>query len=355
MVARHIVLATLLCLACTPAIAEQRLVFIEDFTNINCPPCDAIQDSMDAIFLNYVAQGKIAPLRYHVWWPDPNDPMYNWPTATQDIIDRVNFYGVSYVPTFRYDGRVRVDPSDFGTYDEYYAAVWQTIDSLYAVPSPVRIRITQNNRIGDSVFVGFDVVAADTSGGGLGTNQSLYLIVEEENQNWLGKKERFLFRDFLPGSSGYPLTLAVNDSLHFDWSYPTSTVLNPLKLATYIIVQRANQKVLQAARRLVPDPTDVTPGAAAIRFALEQNKPNPFNPLTTIPFHIERAGVVRLSIYDASGRHVRDLVNGPKGAGDHSEVWDGEDAAGVPVSSGVYYYRLESGKASETRKMTLLR
>lgn len=335
--------------------AVQRLVLIEDFTNFNCPPCDAIQVQMDSILALNLAAGKIAPLRPHVWWPDPTDPMYNWATATTDVQDRVTYYGVGYVPTFRYDGKVQLDPSDFGSYAAYYAAIQPMIDSLYAVSSPIRLRLTQQ-RYADSVRVSFDVIAVDESGGGLGTSQSLFLIVAELNQNFPTGKEWYIFRDMLPNSSGYPLTLAVNDSLHFDWAYAVTTGFSPTKLVTMLMVQKGNQKVLNTLYAPVANPTDVaSEGVGPLRFRLEQNVPNPFNPVTAIPFNIERAGNVRLTIFDASGRRVTELVDGPLSSGLHRETWLGLDQSGQPVASGIYYYRLESENASETRKMTLLK
>jgi len=94
------------------------------------------------------------------------------------------------------------------------------------------------------------------------------------------------------------------------------------------------------------------PGLVA---ALGQNSPNPFNPTTTIAFTLPVQETVALSVYDASGRLVRDLVNGTRNAGDHSITWDGRDNAGTTVGSGVYFYRLTAGKYSESKKMVMLK
>ena len=90
-------------------------------------------------------------------------------------------------------------------------------------------------------------------------------------------------------------------------------------------------------------------------FSLGQCYPNPFNPATTIRFTLGEAVRVRLRIYDVSGRFVRELTDGRRGAGQHSETWDGMDQAGRGVSSGVYFYRLEAGSFIETKKMVLAR
>ena len=82
--------------------------------------------------------------------------------------------------------------------------------------------------------------------------------------------------------------------------------------------------------------------------------PNPFNP-TTISFTLPERARVTLSIYDVQGRTVRTLVDETGSGGYQERVWDGRDAAGSPVSSGVYFYRLTAGNRTLTKKMVVLR
>jgi flagellar hook assembly protein FlgD len=93
----------------------------------------------------------------------------------------------------------------------------------------------------------------------------------------------------------------------------------------------------------------------ALRTTLGQNFPNPFNPTTTIPFSLATDGNTRLSIYTAEGKLVRTLENGPMSKGHKRAMWDGKDAIGNPVSSGVYFFRLESNGILLTRKTVLVR
>ncbi len=89
---------------------------------------------------------------------------------------------------------------------------------------------------------------------------------------------------------------------------------------------------------------------------LEQNVPNPFNPLTRIAFTLEHAGEVSLRVFDARGRHVRTLVEGAREAGRHVVLWDGSDASGSQVASGQYFYRLSTEHGDEqTLPMSLLK
>lgn len=99
------------------------------------------------------------------------------------------------------------------------------------------------------------------------------------------------------------------------------------------------------------------PGGEALPsdFALMQNHPNPFNPETVIAYRLPERGRVTLEIYNLLGQKVRTLVRGIQSAGTHEARWDGTDDRGQPLSSGVYYYRLEFGDQSRVRKMVYLR
>ena len=83
------------------------------------------------------------------------------------------------------------------------------------------------------------------------------------------------------------------------------------------------------------------------------NYPNPFNPSMVIRYTLPEAAGVRLRIYDMLGQHVRTMVDAGQGAGMHSVVWDGRDALGRMVSTGLYFYRLEAGQNVAVRKMIL--
>jgi hypothetical protein len=97
----------------------------------------------------------------------------------------------------------------------------------------------------------------------------------------------------------------------------------------------------------------VAPGGPS--FAVFQNYPNPFNPRTTIEYTVPAAGEVRLTVFDPSGSLVRTLVDGARPAGPQWTDWDGRDQTGVPVGSGVYFYRLEAAGQVTTKKMVLVK
>ena len=88
--------------------------------------------------------------------------------------------------------------------------------------------------------------------------------------------------------------------------------------------------------------------------ALQQNYPNPFNPGTTIRFDLAEGAFVTLRIYDGLGQVVRTLADAALPAGSYGKVWDGRDARGARVASGVYYYELRAGAFTSMKKMTLV-
>lgn len=100
----------------------------------------------------------------------------------------------------------------------------------------------------------------------------------------------------------------------------------------------------------------ITVKTTALTPVLYQNYPNPFNPITKIDYQIPKESRVILKIYSVRGEEITTLVNGVKAEGFYSTYWDGKDAAGTRVSSGVYIYRLESDHhINQTRKMIMLR
>ncbi len=90
-------------------------------------------------------------------------------------------------------------------------------------------------------------------------------------------------------------------------------------------------------------------------FGLNQNYPNPFNPTTSIEFSIPMTSHARLEVYNLLGEKVNVLIDRNLPAGRYSVTWGGDDLAGQPASSGIYFYRLTAGDFSYTRKMMLVK
>jgi murein DD-endopeptidase MepM/ murein hydrolase activator NlpD len=100
-------------------------------------------------------------------------------------------------------------------------------------------------------------------------------------------------------------------------------------------------------------PVDVSVGSYELELA--QNHPNPFNPSTIIEYALPELTDVELKVYDPRGKLVVVLDNGPRAAGHHRAMWDGRDANGNVVSTGVYFCRLKTNGRVLTKKMIFLK
>ena len=165
--------------------------------------------------------------------------------------------------------------------------------------------------------------------------------------------------DLISGALTHP-----NGQENDDWSGLASSVMSlgangGQAMVAYALVHGQSLDDLLAnteAAILVYDPVAPISGEAPVRvFRLGQNHPNPFNPVTTIRYTLEKEGPVELAVFDVSGRKIRTLVSGLKAPGDHVATWNGTDPSGSPVPSGLYFYQLLSGTDVETRKMMLVK
>jgi hypothetical protein len=355
-------MALLVLAASIPAVAADRMVVVEQFTNTGCPYCAPIKPYMDLI-LTEEYEGLIVPITYHSWWPASDDTFYLWNTAGNEA--RFSYYaGVApwgsyyYVPSFRFDGKYILDPGDVPDTTAWSNFVRNTLDSLLAIPSPIRIGVKLNefSPDSDSVYVDFDVIAEDA----LPFNMTLYMVVNEwrhRDPYPIGPYDH-AFREFVPSNSGYALgPMVPGDSLHFEWNYAVDPEYRVDRVVTNIFIQRTGTRKIQQGWRALPDPSS----GAGVEVAdlgglrLGRNVPNPFSTATDISYSVRSGGRVRVEVYTLTGRLVRTLVDQSQAAGSHKVKWDGKDNDGRDAASGVYYYRVEADKDAEAGKMILLR
>lgn len=90
-------------------------------------------------------------------------------------------------------------------------------------------------------------------------------------------------------------------------------------------------------------------------YMIQQNFPNPFNPVTNIQYALPRDNRVEISVFNTLGQRVKTLVCGWQPAGFHSVMWNGTNEAGHPVSSGTYFYVLKTRDYSRVKRMLLLK
>ena len=134
------------------------------------------------------------------------------------------------------------------------------------------------------------------------------------------------------------------DSLYFDVVFTSYTGQNNGGGFSYIRTSVNNSELDMDDEYLLPD-----------KYALQQNFPNPFNPRTTIHYELPNQELVKIIIFNLLGHQVKRLVDGFRGAGVNSIVWDATNDHGQPVSAGIYIYQLQAGGFLQTRKMILLK
>jgi hypothetical protein len=107
-----------------------------------------------------------------------------------------------------------------------------------------------------------------------------------------------------------------------------------------------------SASVVIGGPTDAMNSAASLRL---EAVPNPFRPATMLELQAPEPGLQVISIYDVTGRLVRELDRGSYTAGPRQVAWDGRDAAGRRLAAGTYWIRLEVGGNRTTKRVVLLR
>ena len=90
-------------------------------------------------------------------------------------------------------------------------------------------------------------------------------------------------------------------------------------------------------------------------FYLNNNYPNPFNPVTTLRYDLSENSLVTITIYDMLGRKVKTLINQTQDAGYRSVQWNATNDYGKSVSAGIYLYQIQAGEYISTKKMVLLK
>jgi hypothetical protein len=153
---------------------------------------------------------------------------------------------------------------------------------------------------------------------------------------------------FLDGEVYWLFNYVASDSITFDTLYATGNSTNGDGIPTNLDQwnHSENFPVVILDRPVAVQNEKLLPAD----FVLYQNYPNPFNPTTNIRFRISDFGFVFLKIYDALGNEVKTLVNENKSVGEYQVKFSANG-----LTSGIYYYRLETKDFSETKKMILLK
>jgi len=136
--------------------------------------------------------------------------------------------------------------------------------------------------------------------------------------------------------------------------FPEDSYLNSISIipeTNEILLNTTNHSVFRADIAELVSVHQVT----VIPCAEIANYPNPFNPETKIVFNLIESGNAKLEIYNIKGQKIKTLIKDQLSTGQHSVVWDGRDDNGKAVSSGVYFYKLQTPSKSYFRKCILLK
>lgn len=157
-------------------------------------------------------------------------------------------------------------------------------------------------------------------------------------------------------------TMSVNPNFQASgrwYEYFTGDSIDVTDTQASIELKAGEYRIYTNKRLQKPDLTvgveDETDNTVVTDYALEQNYPNPFNPSTLIRFSVPEVSRVTLRIYDILGREIKTLLDADLSSGVHTYSWNGDNNFGQGVSSGIYFYKLDAGKFSSTKKMMLVR
>lgn len=283
------------------------------------------------------------------------------PYATDTSNGRNAYYGISGYPTGIFDGLLSYVGGNNTT------SVFPSYLPLYEQRAPIKTPITLsmygnlNTRENYNVTVQINKLANLAY-----PNLVLHLCVTESNipYNWQGQTEfNFVNRIMVPDMNGTTVDL-MNSPLGV-LNVPLTFAVDPAwqtgNCEFVVFVQNIDTKeVLQTHKVALIDlpenPVSIDdPGTPSLQTALLGNYPNPFNPNTTIRFSLKDNAPVSVEIYNHKGQKIKTLVNEAKEAGTHSATWNGTDENGLSVASGIYYFKMNSGKFSSTKKMILMK
>ncbi|HSP88691.1 MAG TPA: T9SS type A sorting domain-containing protein [Ignavibacteriaceae bacterium] len=320
---------------------EEKKVLIEVFTNSHCPLCPPAHSIID----NYLVspnRGKINFIFYHMVYPYSDDPLYHHNHTDSD--GRHDYYNpVAATPRGFFDGQIQGNTS-----------AWISIlDSLVLIQSPLKIDLT-----GIKSEESITIKAEITRTGNVTDNDLVIHFVVVEDLDYTGRNgiphHENVMRKMVDGAMGFPFSINLNETKEIEREilFNPAWLKDSLKVLVFI-QSSVNKTVYQSAIINFSDlistgmNTDLN---LPDGFKLNQNYPNPFNPETTIGFHISQRGFVNLKVFDSLGKQIAILVNEEKEPGFFEINFRGND-----FSSGLYFYKLQSGNYIETKKMILLK
>ncbi|MGB3018122.1 MAG: T9SS type A sorting domain-containing protein [Ignavibacteria bacterium] len=330
------------------ASAQSKKVLFEEFTNASCSPC-----ALNNPFLKSFIESKgdtIVAIMYHTNFPG-FDPMHN-ANPIQVEERRTGYYtDVNAVPWLKGDGDLFPDiwPFTLANFNSAFDTRKNVIPQLTMSLSDQRIP-------GDSIraTIRINIPATLPSGNYRLRVMAVEGVIEYSTPPGTNGERIFehVFRKGIPDMNGTVLSTSAGN-YEYIYTYKKETDWQDTSIYTVAFVQNdlGTKEVLNCAsgRNIVTGLNNVS-SEIPIEFALNQNFPNPFNPVTTIGFTLPQNEVVKLVVYNVLGKEVTTIFNQALSAGEYEFGFNGE-----MLTSGVYFYKLTSGDVSITKTMMLMK
>ena len=340
---------------------EEKNVLVEGFLNAHCPLCPPAHTALDQYNQNSANADKVNFIHYDMVYPYSDDPLYQYNKSDSD--GRNSFYNPSGItPIVFFDG-IRQGSN--------YSSWGSQLDALLESESPIKIVLT-GSRSDNS----FDIKAEVSRSGDVADNNLTINFVLVENVNYQGRNgvayHRNVMRKMVTSPTGESFSIAMGETKPVDKKIDIDTDnLIMENLSVVVFIQSSSSKTVYQSGTITYSEltiTDVTTtNEIPSEYSLEQNYPNPFNPTTKIRYTIApptlpegEASVgtsfmkfITLKVYDILGNEIATLVNEEKPAGDY-EVEFGRNLI-HQIPSGVYFYTMNAGSFTQTKKMLLLK
>ena len=283
-------------------------------------------------------------------FPYSDDPLYQ--EDKSDAAARNNYYGpYSSTPHAFFDGVIQPNGyTDWGN----------TLDGLVKKISPLKISLSGITGTGT-----INLKTEISRSGDISQTDLVIHFVVVENIYYLGRngisRHENVMRKILPSPSGEPFSINDNETIEMDTTIDLDSSWKPDSLSVVVFVQsKGTKEVYQSETIKYSDlnvMTDVKKNTKIpSEFYLTQNYPNPFNPSTKISYYLPEQSQVRINIYNILGKHIAELTNDIKSAGNHNLRWNADN-----LPSGFYFLSVEAVSLqskqifNKTIKMILLK
>ncbi|MBI9071506.1 MAG: T9SS type A sorting domain-containing protein [Melioribacteraceae bacterium] len=321
--------------------AGEKRVLVELLTNSHCPSCVSAYTALNSLLSTN--SENVDVIFYHMPFPYSDDALYQ--ANTSDATLRNNFYGpFSSTPRALFNGVLQSNS---------YSS-WTTVLNN-ELSSEVSFGIELSGSIDGSNFSINSKITrlADTPESDLILNLVIVEDVLYAGRNGVSDHDNVM-RSIGTGSNGIAVDLSLNESKDYIASLNFSDLWNTEAVSVVAFIQSKSSKKIYHSETIAYSNLGITDVEESetlpLSFELKQNYPNPFNPATVISYQLAVNSFVRLQVFNVLGKEIKTLVSQNQQPGDYKINFDASE-----LSSGTYFYQLNTGGHTLTKKMLLIR